>query len=198
MKNYQRFYLVVKRIIGIFGSLLGIVFCLIFLWWWVIFINLFVTKGHPFFYSIRVGKDGKEFKLLKFRSMKYGTDPNITSLNTQSKKDVTRFGKFLRRTSIDETPQLLNILIGQMAFIGPRPLIDYDEDAITNKIRIENGSIKLRPGLTGYAQIHRRSKLGPVEKAEYDYLYYQKFSFWLDVKIFIFTILNLFSGVKGK
>lgn len=198
MKNYQRLYLVVKRIIGIFGSILGVVFCLIFLWWWVIFINLFVTKGHPFFYSIRVGKDGKEFKLLKFRSMKYGTDPNITSLNTQSKKDVTRFGKFLRRTSIDETPQLLNILIGQMAFIGPRPLIDYDEDAITNKIRIENGSIKLRPGLSGYAQIHRRSKLGPVEKAEYDYLYYQKLSFWLDVKIFIFTILNLFSGVKGK
>ena len=109
------------------------------------------------------------------------------------------FGKFLRVTSIDETLQLFNIFTGQMAFIGPRPLIGVNErDAKTIKLRNENGSIGIRPGLSGYAQIHKRAELSPEEKAMFDGIYFDHFSLWWDIKIFIYTILELFGAAKGK
>jgi len=191
MTKRQKFYLPFKRLIDISGSMLGTFFCMAFFWWWVTIINLFVTKGHPFFVSKRVGKNGKEFGLVKFRSMKPDVDPNLTSMQS-SEENLTRFGKFLRKTSIDETLQLFNIFIGQMAFIGPRPLINFDEDAITIKKRKENGSIALKPGLSGYAQMHKRASLDCISKADYDFEYFKNFSFSLDTKIFIRTIFCLY------
>lgn len=193
MKTSQKFYLPFKRLIGIFGSLVGIVVCLVLLWWWVIPVNAIVTKGHPFFARHRIGKDGKAFRCLKFRSMTLDADPHMSSLNKNAGAKVTPFGKFLRKTSIDETPQLFNILIGQMAFIGPRPIIDVNEmDLITINIRKENGSIKLKPGLSGYAQIHGRETVDPVNKGKLDGFYYANFSLFLDVKIFIQTLRLVF------
>lgn len=197
MNKNQKFYLPFKRLIGIVGSVIGILFCMTFIWWWVTIINLFVTKGHPFFISKRVGKNGKEFGLLKFRSMKAGVDPNLTSKHS-TKDNLTKFGVFLRKSSLDETLQLFNIFIGQMAFIGPRPLIDIDEDAITIQKRKENGSIALRPGISGYAQLHARSNLDYIKKADYDFEYFKKMSFWFDVKIFFSTIFGLFGSNKGR
>ena len=122
MKRSQKLYLPLKRIIGLFGSFVGILVCSVLLWWWVIPINLIVTRGHPLFARHRIGKDGKPFRLLKFRSMRLEADPHLSSKDGNAQDNVTGFGKFLRKTSIDETPQLFNIFIGQMAFIGPRTL----------------------------------------------------------------------------
>lgn len=199
MSKGQRFYLGIKRIIDIFGSVVGILFCFTFFWWWVFVVNTFVTKGHPAFTHKRVGKNGKEFNLVKFRSMRADVDPNLTSYEIKDEKELTTgFGRFLRKTSLDETLQLLNILVGQMAFIGPRPLIDKDEDHITIEKRKENGSINIKPGISGYAQINGRTDISPEEKAELDGYYYNHFSLWLDIKIFIITVLQAFGLCKKK
>lgn len=198
MKKSQLIYLPFKRLIGIVGSFVGIIVCFILLWWWVIPINAIITKGHPFFARHRIGKNGKAFRCLKFRSMKATADPHMTSRDANMETEITYFGKFLRKTSVDETPQLLNIFVGQMAFIGPRPLIDVNEDVVTINLRKENGAIKLRPGLSGYAQIHKRGDLDPKTKAEYDGIYYKNFSFLMDAKIFVYTVLRVFGAAKGR
>lgn len=198
MKTHQKLYLPFKRLIGIFGSLIGIVVCFVFLWWWVIPVNAIVTKGHPFFARHRIGKDGKAFRCLKFRSMKNDADPHMTSRDDKALEYLTGFGRFLRRTSIDETLQLFNIFVGQMSFIGPRPLIDVNEDVITINLRKENGAIKLRPGLSGYAQIHKRGDLNPKEKAMFDGIYFEHFGLWWDFKIFVYTILKIFGAARGR
>ena len=130
--------------------------------------------------------------------MRVDADSNMTSLSCSCHDSVTGFGKFLRVTSIDETIQLVNIFVGHMAFIGPRPLINVGDDKITIDKRKENGSINLKPGLSGYAQIHKRARLNPISKAEYDRFYYEHLSLWFDMKIFIYTILKLFGTVKGR
>lgn len=188
MKTGQKVYLPFKRLIDIFGSFVGIIVCFVFLWWWVIPLNAIVTKGHPLFARHRIGRNGKPFRCIKFRSMKLDADPHMTSRDFSSKECVTGFGKFLRNSSIDETPQLLSIFIGQMSFIGPRPLIDVSEDVVTINVRKENGASVLRPGLSGYAQIHGREEVDPVKKGEMDGYYYKNFSFWMDIKIFVTTI----------
>ena len=198
MKTSQKIYLPFRRLIGIIGSFVGIIVCFLLLWWWVIPVNAIVTKGHPFFARHRIGKDGKPFRCFKFRSMRNDANPHMTSRDSNMESQITGFGKFLRKTSIDETPQLLNILAGHMAFIGPRPLIDVSEDAVTIELRKENGASRLRPGLSGYAQIHKRGDLDPKEKAIYDGFYCEHLSLWLDVKIFIYTILKLFGAAKGR
>ena len=125
-------------------------------------------------------------------------NPNMTSKYANTDQLTTKFGKFLRVTSLDETLQLFNIFIGQMAFIGPRPLIGAHEDHETIQIPKDNGAITLRPGISGYAQINGRTSVSPKEKGEDDGYYYQHFSLWLDAKIFILTILRLFGRGKGK
>lgn len=198
MKTSQKIYLPFKRLIGILGSFVGIILCFLLLWWWVIPVNAIVTKGHPFFVSKRIGKNGKPFKLIKFRSMKLNTNPEMTSAYADTEHLVTGFGRFLRASSIDETTQLLNIFIGQMAFIGPRPLIDVHEDHITIEIRRENGAIHLKPGLSGYAQVHGRTAVSPEQKGQMDGIYYKRFNLWLDSKIFLYTFLRLFGVAKGR
>lgn len=189
MKTSQKIYLPFKRLIGILGSLVGIIVCFVFLWWWVIPVNAIVTKGHPFFARHRIGKNGRPFRCLKFRSMKITADPHMTSRDINIDSQVTGFGKFLRKTSIDETLQLFNVFVGQMAFIGPRPLIDVSEDVITINKRKENGSIVLRPGISGYAQIHGREVVDPITKGDMDGYYFKNFNVWMDTIIFVKTVL---------
>lgn len=194
----QKIYLPFKRLIGIFGSIVGIIVCFTFLWWWVFIINCFVTKGHPLFARHRIGKNGKPFRMLKFRSMKNDADPHMSSRDEHVQDNLTKFGKFLRATSIDETPQLFNILVGDMAFIGPRPLIDVSNDSITVEKRKEFGVDMIRPGISGLAQIHNRSALDPIEKARYDFEYLKNLSFILDLKVFVLTFLKLSRSAKGR
>ena len=201
MKKSQKFYLIIKRIIGIVGSFVGIIFCFSLFWWWVFIINCFVTKGHPIYIQQRIGKHKKVFGLLKFRSMRLDAPEVPPNEFTDELRDSmeTKFGKFLRKTSMDETLQLFNIFIGQMAFIGPRPgaaknenyLIEYREKFTPN-------AFDVRPGLGGLAQMKMKRDHNPEEKAKYDHEYVLNLSFWNDIKIFVGTVLKLFGSNSGK
>lgn len=202
MRTSQKIYLPFKRLIGLFGSIIGIVFCFVLLWWWVIPVNAIVTKGHPFFIQERYGKHEKVFKMIKFRSMKLSADPNLApsdmSVETQKSMD-TGFGKFLRKTSIDETPQLLNIFVGQMAFIGPRPGSAHNEEFLREcRKNTTPSAYDVKPGISGYAQIKMKREHDPEFKAKWDSEYVKRMSLWFDTKVFIYTFLKVFGAVKGR
>ena len=202
LKTSQKIYLPFKRFIGLLGSFLGIIVCFIFLWWWVIPVNAIVTKGHPFFVHERVGKNKKVFKMIKLRSMRLDANPYSAPSDMSENKQLsmeTKFGKFLRKTSIDETPQLLNIFAGQMAFIGPRPgAARNEEELVILREEYTPNAFDVKPGLSGYAQTRMNREHNPKQKAYWDHIYAEKMSFWLDVKIFVYTVLKLFGAVKGR
>lgn len=202
MKTSQRIYLPFKRLIGILGSFVGIIVCFVFLWWWVIPVNAIVTRGHPFFAQERYGKNKKVFKMIKFRSMKMDADPNLAPSDMGEKKQKsmeTKFGAFLRKTSIDETPQLLNIFIGQMAFIGPRPGSAHNEEHLREcREKYTPSAFDVKPGISGYAQIKMKREHDPEFKAEWDSKYVERMSLWFDIGIFGYTVLKIFGAVKGR
>lgn len=202
MRKSQKVYLPFKRLIGILGSLVGIIFCFVLLWWWIIPINAIVTKGHPFFAQERYGKNKKVFKMLKFRSMKLEADPNLapSDMSAETQKSMyTGFGKFLRKSSIDETPQLFNIFVGQMAFVGPRPGSAHNEEHLREcREKYTPNAYDVKPGITGYAQIKMKREHDPEFKAEWDHKYVLRMSFWFDTKVFFYTFLKIFGAVKGR
>ena len=202
MKTSQKIYLPFKRLIGIFGSFVGIIVCFALLWWWVIPVNAIVTKGHPFFLQERYGKHLKIFKIIKFRSMRLDADPNLapSDMDEQAQTDMdTGFGKFLRKTSIDETPQLFNILFGQMAFIGPRPGSAHNEEFLKEcRLKYTPNAYDVKPGISGYAQIKMKREHDPEFKAEWDSKYAQRMSFLFDAELFFYTFLKVFGAVKGR
>ncbi|MBE6133348.1 MAG: sugar transferase [Erysipelotrichaceae bacterium] len=196
----QKIYLPFKRLIGIFGSVVGIVVCFVLLWWWVIPVNAIVTKGHPFFVHKRLGKDKKVFGLIKFRSMKLDANPNRapSSMNAEEQKSMeTGFGKFLRKTSIDETPQLLNIFVGQMAFIGPRPgAATNEEGLIAERDSFFPCAYEVKPGISGLAQVKMKRGHNPKLKASYDSEYIKTISLLNDIKLFFTTLFKMFVGAR--
>lgn len=202
MKTRQKIYLPFKRLIGIFGSLIGIVVCFSLLWWWVIPINAIVTKGHPFFIHERYGKHKKVFKMIKFRSMKLEANPNLapSDMDKETQKSMdTGFGRFLRKTSIDESPQLFNIFIGQMAFIGPRPGSAHNEEFLREcREKYTPNAFDVKPGISGYAQIKMKREHDPEFKALWDHRYVERMGFFFDTGVFLYTILKVFGAVKGR
>ena len=202
MRTSQKIYLPFKRLIGIIGSIIGIVFCIVFLWWWIIPVNAIVTKGHPFFVQERYGKHKKVFKMIKFRSMKLDANPNLapSDMDKEQQKSMdTGFGKFLRKTSIDETPQLFNIFIGQMAFIGPRPGSAKNEEFLKEcREKYTPNAYDVKPGISGYAQIKMKREHDPEFKAYWDHMYAKRMNFFFDCGLFFYTILKLFGAVKGR
>ena len=201
MSGRQKFYLPFKRLIGIFGSFIGIIFCLVLLWWWVLPINIIATKGHPFFVQKRLGKHKKVFKLIKFRSMKFNANPNLapSDIDESTQKNMeTGFGKFLRASSIDETLQLFNILGGNMAFIGPRPgAAVNEEELVVEREKYTPNAYDVKPGLSGLAQIYMKREHNPADKAKYDHEYVKTMSFGLDTKLFFQTIFGVCSKKSG-
>lgn len=141
--------------------------------------------GNPIFSHFRVGKGGKEFKFFKFRSMPLKT-PNVESHET-AKLTITPFGKFIRRTNLDELPQFVNVLKGDMSFIGPRPPIPTQSTLV--QMRRENGSLDLKPGLTGWAQVNSYDNMPPEKKAEFDGEYANCISLGMDMLILWKTVL---------
>lgn len=202
MRRSQKLYLPLKRLIGILGSIIGIVFCLAFFWWWIFPINLIVTKGHPVFVQERYGKNKKVFKLIKFRSMKVGANPNLapSEMTDETQKEMdTKFGVFLRKTSLDETLQLFNILFGQMAFIGPRPGSAHNEEFLREcREKYNPSAYEVKPGISGYAQIKMKREHDPEFKALWDHMYVKRMSLFFDVGLFCYTILKIFGAVKGR
>lgn len=176
----------IKRLLAIILSLGGMI-CLS---WLFLILSVAIKLDSPgpvFFRQKRVGKNKKHFQILKFRTMRIDTPHDMpTHLLQDPDQYITRVGRFLRRTSLDELPQLWNIFMGDMAVIGPRPALWNQYDLLD--ARDQYGANDLRPGLTGWAQIHGRDELEIPEKARLDGYYAQNLSFGLDVRCFFGTI----------
>jgi len=196
LRSHRRYW-VLRRAQDIVFSLLA----LILLAPLALLISLAIVLDSPgdgaIFRQRRVGRDGKLFWLYKFRTMCPDAEEQLNELLSQNQMDgpvfkikgdprITRVGRFLRKTSLDELPQLWNILVGDMAVIGPRPALWNQYDLLAE--RDKYGANDVRPGLTGWAQIHGRDELEIAEKAKLDGWYVEHISFGLDVKCFFGTI----------
>ncbi|VBB43283.1 conserved hypothetical protein [uncultured Paludibacter sp.] len=182
----------IKRFLDILLSLLVLPF--IFLVFIVIApIIYFSDKGAIFYNAIRVGKDFKEFKMYKFRSMKVNAfdlrNADGSTYNSNDDPRVTKIGKFIRKTSIDELPQIINVLKGDMSFIGPRPILPgYDLLTYTDDMYKR---MTVRPGITGYSQAYFRNSINRMQKYINDAYYVEHLSFKFDVQILVKTFMSV-------
>jgi len=175
-----------KRFLDLTISII-LLFLLFFPCFIICFFIILDSKGSVFFTTLRIGKNKKIFKMYKFRTMDINT-PIINSNDLEEpKKYITKFGKILRRYSIDEIPQIINIILGDMSLVGPRPALNNQQDLI--KKRDFHKIFSIKPGLTGLAQINGRDNLSLDEKVNYDNHYKLNQSTFLDIKIMIQTIL---------
>jgi O-antigen biosynthesis protein WbqP len=149
------------------------------------------SKGPGFYVSNRVGKNNKIFKMFKFRTMRVNTPEVATHKLINASNYVTPLGRFLRKYSIDEIPQLINVVFGHMSFVGPRPALYNQLDLIA--LRTQNGVHTLVPGITGIAQINGRDTLSIEDKVAFDVEYLNKSAFQ-DLRIVVLTIKKIFSG----
>jgi O-antigen biosynthesis protein WbqP len=150
------------------------------------------SHGPVIHWSRRIGKGNQEFWMPKFRTMRIDTPEVASHLLNDPQRYITPIGRFLRKTSLDELPQLLTILNGNMTIVGPRPALYNQVDLI--QLRTQNGVHQLTPGLTGWAQINGRDELPIPQKVEYDKFYLENRSFTLDVHIIIRTALKAITG----
>ena len=150
------------------------------------------SKGPVFFKQNRIGKHKKIFKIWKFRTMFTDTDPNApTHLLKDAKSHITKVGGFLRKTSLDELPQIFNIFVGQMSFVGPRPALWNQDDLVAERDKYHANDVV--PGVTGWAQINGRDAIEIPDKAKYDGIYTEKRSLWFDFKIMWKTLIYVFA-----
>lgn len=199
MERVKVLYSTVKRVIDFSLSLLAIVLLAPIFFIVALLIEL-DDPGPVFFKQKRVGIHKNYFQILKFRTMKISTPKDCpTHMLTNPDQFITRVGKFLRKSSLDELPQLFNIFKGEMSIIGPRPALWNQEDLIIE--RDKYGANDIMPGLTGWAQINGRDELSIVVKAKFDGEYVERRSIIFDIEIFIKTIFSVLrsKGVKeGK
>ena len=187
-------YGVLKRFFDIILSLVAII---VFSWLLIIIAIAIVVedKGNILFKQKRIGKNKKEYYIYKFRTMKVSTPKDVpTHLLDNPDSYITKIGGFLRKTSLDELPQLFNILKGDMSIVGPRPALWNQFDLID--LRDKNGSNSVRPGLTGWAQVNGRDELPIDVKAGFDGEYIKKMSIVFDIKIILMTVVSVFTS-KG-
>lgn len=147
------------------------------------------SKGPAVYWSDRVGRHNAVFKMPKFRTMRVNTPAVATHLLDNPAQYLTPIGSFLRKSSLDELPQLWSILTGKMSFVGPRPALYNQSDLIA--LRTEHGVDKILPGLTGWAQVNGRDELPIPDKVALDVVYLNRRSFWLDCKILVLTFLKV-------
>lgn len=185
---YKHFF---KRLFDIVISLIALIF---FIPIFIVFapIVYFTDRGPIFYNAYRFGKNGKKFKMFKFRSM-YVNAPDIrledgSTFSGEKDCRVTPIGRFLRKTSLDELPQFINVFLGQMSLIGPRPNLISNYDELSE---IEKQRLKVKPGLTGFNQAYFRNSVSTQEKYEHDIYYIEHLSFILDLKIFLKTISSV-------
>lgn len=180
-----------KRVVDLIIALLALPFWLIIL---VIIgpIIYFQDKGTIFYNAPRLGKDGRVFKMYKFRSMKMNA-PDLrnedgSTFNAEDDPRLTKIGKFIRKTSLDETPQILNVIKGDMSIIGPRPDLPEHRELYEGN---EERKLEVRPGITGYNQAYYRNTVPWKERIKNDIFYIDHLSFWLDIKIFFKTLVSV-------
>ena len=177
----------IKRILDLIFSLIGLPFLVILIV--PVSILIKIEDGGPIFYNaIRIGKNKVPFKMYKFRTMKVNSPdirlPDGSTFNSKDDPRVTNTGKILRESSLDETPQLINVLLGNMSLIGPRPDLDLN----TNYPEEINFILKAKPGITGYTQSYFRNETTWLDKIKYDLYYVKHLSFCLDLKIMLKTL----------
>jgi len=181
-----------------FKRLFDLIFAAIALPFWLIILIIigpiiyFQDRGSIFFNAPRLGKDGKVFKMYKFRSMKMNA-PDLrnedgSTFNAEDDPRLTSIGMFIRKTSLDETPQLLNIIKGDMSIIGPRPDLPEHMDMYEGN---ETRKLEIRPGVTGFNQAYFRNTVPWKERIKNDIYYIDNLSCWMDVKVFIKTALSV-------
>ncbi|MFD2442785.1 sugar transferase [Bacillus sp. CGMCC 1.16607] len=200
--NDSLFYLLSKRLIDIIGSVVGIFLIIPFI---IIFSVIYHTrenKGPMFFKQERMGKYGKRFMVYKFRSMVVDAEiklkmnevlyrkylQNNFKLEQDEDPRITKFGRFIRKTSIDELPQLFNVLKGEMSLVGPRPVVLEELKEYSNKI---SEFLSVKPGITGYWQANGRSEVGYPERVEIELYYVYNKSLLLDIKILCKTVIQV-------
>lgn len=183
-----------KRLFDIVLSLIALPFVLLII---LIFAPIiFLTDKGPIFYNAeRLGRKGKVFKMYKLRSMKVNS-PNLrnadgSTYNGENDPRVTKIGKFMRKTSIDEFPQFLNVLKGDMSFIGPRAHLTTNYKGYENLDDVRKKRLEVRPGITGYSQAYFRNSIGAEQKLLNDVYYVEHMSLWLDIKILFATVFSV-------
>ncbi|MEO9513947.1 MAG: sugar transferase [Flavobacteriaceae bacterium] len=175
----------IKRFLDILFSILGLVFLFpIFLL--VMLLLIFFNNGKPFFLQTRPGFNSKPFKIIKFKTMNDKKDPNGNLLPYEQR--VTRAGVFIRKYSIDEIPQLINVILGDMSLIGPRPLLVKYLDLYNDHQKQRHNT---RPGISGWAQVNGRNSISWEQKFDFDVFYVQNISFAFDLKIIMLTIKKI-------
>ena len=186
----KRIYFAIKRILDVILSIIVLIILCPFLIIFSIIIKV-ESEGPILFKQKRVGKNKKIFTIYKFRTMRTDTPKDMpTHMLKNAESYITKFGNIMRKTSIDELPQLFNIVKGDMSIIGPRPALWNQDDLIKERDKYHANDI--RPGLTGWAQVNGRDELEIPIKAKYDGEYIEKVSLWFDIKIFFKTIINVF------
>ncbi len=188
---YRYFF---KRIIDIIGAIILLPFVLLEIIILAPFIWL-TDKGPVFYNANRAGKDYKPFKMFKLRSM-YVNSPDLknadgSTFNSDNDPRVTPIGRIMRKTSLDEFPQFLNILLGDMSFVGPRPKLYNPEKKLEDMTETYQKSYSVKPGVTGYAQAYYRNSITQDEKFYWDAYYADNISFWMDVKIIWQTVVSV-------
>ena len=175
-----------KRIFDFTASFFGLIAILPF--FLIVALLVRIKLGSPvFFTQVRPGMDGKPFKMIKFRSMTNEKDADGKLLPNEQR--MTAFGRLLRSTSLDELPELINVIKGDMSLVGPRPLL---MDYLPYFTKEQHKRHKMRPGITGWAQINGRNAIGWDEKLKLDVWYVNNQSFWLDLKILLMTLIKVF------
>ncbi|EMJ6443320.1 MULTISPECIES: sugar transferase [Bacillus] len=198
-------YLCLKRVMDLIGAIVGlIVFSPIFLLISILYM-IGNNKGPVFFKQIRMGKNGKEFHIYKFRSMIVNAEEKLRSNEILYKKyidnnyklepsedpRITKVGQFLRKTSLDELPQFLNVLKGDMSLVGPRPVV---QEELVEYGERKDEFLSVKPGLTGYWQVSGRSDVGYPERVDLELYYAYNASLWFDIKILLLTVKNVVVG----
>ncbi len=201
LNKKRQFYLLLKRTVDIGGATLGIVVLspIIIM---AAAVTKITSKGPVLFRQQRLGRHEKPFTLYKFRSMKTNApqvEPAQLSV-TEQQSLVTAWGRFMRETSIDELPQLFNILVGDMSFIGPRPSMskELESDLVAARKSFLPSAYEVKPGLSGYAQIHLKRDHDINKKARDDSYYVQHMSLYLDGKIFLYSLFVLLGFNRGR
>jgi exopolysaccharide biosynthesis polyprenyl glycosylphosphotransferase len=190
-------YLMVRRLFDIVLAIAGLVVAFPLLVIFSIAIKL-DTKGTVFFRQVRVGVKGKYFQLLKLRTMEMDAEKDGPRWAVNNDPRVTRIGKYLRKTRIDELPQLINVLKGDMSIIGPRPERPIFTEIFNQKTPGFIKRLAIKPGLTGWAQVNGGYDITPEEKLAYDLEYIRKRSFFLDVKILLLTFKVVMTGEGAR
>ena len=188
----RSFNLIIKRMMDFWGSLLGTILILPLLL--VIAISIKInSKGPVFFRQERLGRNGKVFKILKFRTMVVDAEKIGDGIFVKNETDnrITKIGKFLRSTSLDELPQLWNVLIGEMSLVGPRPPLPQHPYEYNDYSDFQKKRFELRPGITGLAQVTVRNSVSWDQRIIIDVKYVKKFNIWLDINILLKTVLKV-------